>query len=83
MDGQNNSDEDCAELIRLLQADPITVKFLDFKEREGTGLYKALNVDEFRSRLELAGIPTEHYFPPGADIGASCGQFLQIGKRDR
>ena len=26
--------------------------------------------------LELAGIKTEFYIPPGGDIGSSCGQFL-------
>jgi 23S rRNA (adenine2503-C2)-methyltransferase len=81
MDGQNNRDEDCVELVRLLRNLDIPVKFLDFKEREDRDLKKALNVDDFRVRLAAAGIRSEHYFPPGADIGASCGQFLQLGRK--
>lgn len=75
--GVNDGDHHIAELQRLLTGRGIPVKFLAFKARPGDSLQPSERVDWFRKCLEHNKILTEFYDPPGSDIGAACGQFLQ------
>jgi 23S rRNA (adenine2503-C2)-methyltransferase len=74
--GVNDRDEDVEGLVELLKHDPINVKFLAYNEKPGLEMHQSSRVGLIRDRLEKEGITTEHYTPPGSDIGSSCGQFL-------
>lgn len=76
MDGVNDRDEDVRALSEELGRRAV-VKLLRFAEHgRDPGLVGSSRTDEFRAKLEAAGLRTECYSPPGRDIGASCGQFL-------
>lgn len=74
--GVNDRDEDLSGLVALLRGRGISVKFLMYNEKPSAAFQESKRVAEFRNALESAGIATEHYRPPGWDIGSSCGQFL-------
>ena len=75
----NDRDKDLSALVELLKGTGIPVKFLSFNPRKGYSLEGSPKdrVGEFMSTLSFEGIKTEFYMPPGADVGASCGQFLE------
>lgn len=77
--GINDTDEDVARLGRLLRGRSIPIKFLAFKPKaDGLQPTSLERVAVIREYLEYYGdVKTEFYDPPGGDIGASCGQFLQ------
>lgn len=76
MENINDRDEDANALISLLKNKNIPLKFLRYSERKAVDLKRSSNVENFRQKIENAGIATEFYAPPGNDVGASCGQFL-------
>lgn len=76
IEGINDSEKDLVALIRLLKNRDIPVKFLAFNEKPSIDFKESKRIKLFRNVLELEGIKTEFYNPPGADIGSSCGQFL-------
>lgn len=76
--GVNDTFNRIHELRRLIEADPIPVKFMQYNPLPGDPLRSPDPewTDFLRSQLENAGIPTEYYASPGADIQAACGMFL-------
>jgi 23S rRNA (adenine2503-C2)-methyltransferase len=76
IDGVNDKEIDSHHLICLLQNKPISVKLLKFNEKNDVDLKGSDSVFRFKKELEDGGLNVEYYEPPGADIGASCGQFL-------
>ena len=76
--GENDTDEDGFNLVKLLDRRGIPIKFLRFNDKS-TSPNKRTEMERisiFRKGLELRGVKTEYYEPPGKDVGASCGQFL-------
>jgi len=75
--GINDSFEDATALRDLLRGTGISVCFIRFNEGADKDLYRSVDTDRFRNFLHANGIESESYTPPGADIGASCGQFTK------
>jgi 23S rRNA (adenine2503-C2)-methyltransferase len=76
--GVNDSDLELDNLKVALGKFNIPACFIVFNEGASDGLHRASasRLDTFISELKCAGIEAHSYRPPGADIGASCGQFL-------
>jgi 23S rRNA (adenine2503-C2)-methyltransferase len=78
IEGMNDRQSDAMFLAEAALARGWPVKLLDFKPHGG--LLRSWSYDKvlerFRRWLSYAGAAVEVYSPPGADIGASCGQFL-------
>ncbi len=84
----NDSDANVSRLAMLLRGRNIPIKFLAFKPKaDGLQPTSPERVAVIREYLEHYGdVRTEFYDPPGGDIGASCGQFLQqltLGSSDQ
>ncbi len=77
IEGENDREEDVAELVRLLKGRDLPVKFLRYNPKPECAWTPSPRVRRIRNALEENGIKTEFYAPPGADIGSSCGQFLE------
>lgn len=75
--GVNDSFKDADLLSDLLRGTGITVCCIQFNEGADKYLYRSVNTERFRNLLHANGIESESYMPTGADIGASCGQFLK------
>jgi 23S rRNA (adenine2503-C2)-methyltransferase len=76
MNDVNDDVNDATRLIELLKGKPIAVKLLKLSEKPGDNLSESKRIKEFQAMLEVGGITTEYYEPPGSDVGSSCGQFL-------
>lgn len=68
--GVNDSNQDLAFLVEA----KLPICFIEFNE--GVNDFRASpRLSYFVDTLKSNGIEVESYAPPGADIGASCGQF--------
>ncbi len=74
IDGVNDTREDAKLLSELVK--PFPVKVLKLSEKHDSGLEGSVYAQQFRQWLDEEGVQNEYYEPPGADVGASCGQFL-------
>lgn len=74
MKGANDTYEDAKLLSKLIP--PFPIKILKLSEKESNALTSSPDVSQFRAWLDELGVENEYYEPPGADVGASCGQFL-------
>lgn len=74
----NDSAQDVLRLITLLQVPNIPVKFLRYNPVPGDTVQSPdeVRVSRFRNFLRAAGVTSEWYDSPGADIAAACGMFL-------
>lgn len=73
----NDDDWSCRVLISILQAYDFPIKFLRFSERPDKAVC-AITEERRRAfvdRVRQAGVRTEEYTPPGADILGACGEF--------
>lgn len=77
IEGYNDGAESATKLAEIATCWGWPVKLLDFKPHGGMtkSASYAEAFDRFRRLLEAEGATVETYSPPGADIGASCGQF--------
>lgn len=76
IDKINDSDEDLEKIIKIGNKYRIPLKLLKFNPTEY--LSCSPRVDFWFKRLsEKYGAPVYLYFPPGPNIGSSCGQFTK------
>jgi 23S rRNA (adenine2503-C2)-methyltransferase len=77
LEGVNDSRQDAADLIPLLQGRPAKVNLIPFNPVEGIEYSRTpqKRVDAFRKVLMDAGIVTITRRPRGEDIAAACGQL--------
>jgi 23S rRNA (adenine2503-C2)-methyltransferase len=75
--GINDAKEHAEELSRLLRGHPCTVNLIPYNPIPGMRLNRPEKevIDEFRSILTDAGIPTTWRYTKGKDIAAACGQL--------
>lgn len=76
VEGENDSDEELNAMCELIP-NGFTVKFLDFKTSYKSPLSKSNKLGKWMRTLELCGINTEFYYPPGEQIQGSCGLFTE------
>lgn len=78
IDGVNDTPNDAIRLCSLIKGKGFNVKFLFYNEKQSLGMHPSeiYKFEIFKSYLDLIGIDSEYYKPPGLDVGASCGQFL-------
>lgn len=79
IDGVNDTQEDAERLREMLTGTGFSVKFLFFNEKPTLDAHRSNRekMKIFTDLLDDVGIESEYYIPPGLDIGASCGQFIQ------
>lgn len=78
INGINDNYSDADKLASLLEGTGFNVKFLLYNEKVSVDAH-ASDIEKFkmfRSILDMVGIDSEYYIPPGLDVGASCGQFM-------
>lgn len=75
--GINDAKEHAEELSRLLRGHPCTVNLIPYNPIPGMRLNRPEKevIDEFRTILTDAGIPTTWRYTKGKDIAAACGQL--------
>jgi 23S rRNA (adenine2503-C2)-methyltransferase len=77
IDGVNAAPEDAEKLARLLGRGNLNVNLIPMNPVEGLSFLpppKAA-IEEFRARLERAGVPAHVRRPRGREIDAACGQL--------
>ncbi len=73
----NDTEQDCADLVRLLSDFPCRVNLIplsEIEEYEGRTSHRE-TVEKFIRRLEKAGINTTVRWSKGTDVNAACGQL--------
>ncbi len=83
LSGINDQLEHANELAALLRGKQCTVNLIPYNPVEGLNLQRPEKemIEQFRNRLESAGINTTWRYTKGKDIAAACGQLaLQTGQ---
>ena len=77
IDGINDGEEEAKELSLLLAGQQCTVNLIPYNPIPGLKIRRPdkRSIQQFRSILEEAGIPTTWRYTKGKDIAAACGQL--------
>lgn len=75
--GLNDSNRHLEEMVELTKEFKIPIKFIIFNPTKE--LKKSKNLDNWLKRLNLEcpDVKIKFYYPPGKEIGSSCGEFTK------
>ena len=85
LDGVNDSDEDCRELLALIKGIPSKLNLIPFNPWPGSP-YKCSSperIEAFARMVFKAGYASPVRTPRGQDIMAACGQLKSASERQR
>ena len=85
LDGVNDSDEDCRELLALIKGIPSKLNLIPFNPWPGSP-YKCSSpkrIEAFARKVLKAGYASPVRTPRGQDIMAACGQLKSASERQR
>lgn len=78
--GVNDSDEDAANIAKLLKRygllDYSTIKINKYNPVEGCKYKPSKRIEDFLTLLKGFGVKAEYYETNGSDIGGACGQMV-------
>jgi 23S rRNA (adenine2503-C2)-methyltransferase len=85
LDGVNDSDEDCAALLKLIRGIPSKINLIPFNPWPGSPYECSSNrrIEAFAAKVLKAGYASPVRTPRGRDILAACGQLKSASERDR
>jgi 23S rRNA (adenine2503-C2)-methyltransferase len=85
LDGVNDSDEDCAALLKLIRGIPSKINLIPFNPWPGSPAECSSNrrIEAFAAKVLKAGYASPVRTPRGRDILAACGQLKSASERDR
>ncbi|WP_238531129.1 23S rRNA (adenine(2503)-C(2))-methyltransferase RlmN [Candidatus Puniceispirillum marinum] len=83
LDGINDSDEDCRQLLALIKGIPSKLNLIPFNPWPGSPYVcsKGDRIDAFAKRVLKAGYASPVRTPRGRDILAACGQLKSASQR--
>ena len=83
LDGVNDSDEDCRQLLDLIKGIPSKLNLIPFNPWPGSPYVcsKGDRIDAFAKRVLRAGYASPVRTPRGRDILAACGQLKSASQR--
>ncbi|WP_438995873.1 23S rRNA (adenine(2503)-C(2))-methyltransferase RlmN [Candidatus Puniceispirillum sp.] len=83
LDGVNDSDEDCRQLLALIKGIPSKLNLIPFNPWPGSPYVcsKGDRIDAFAKRVLKAGYASPVRTPRGRDILAACGQLKSASQR--
>jgi 23S rRNA (adenine2503-C2)-methyltransferase len=85
LDGINDSDEDCAALLKLIRGIPSKINLIPFNPWPGSP-YECSDdrrIESFAAKVLKAGYASPVRTPRGRDILAACGQLKSASERAR
>jgi len=85
LDGVNDSDEDCRQLLALIRGIPSKLNLIPFNPWPGSP-YRCSSperIEAFAKRVLKAGYASPVRTPRGQDIMAACGQLKSASERER
>jgi len=85
LDGVNDSDEDCRQLLALIRGIPSKLNLIPFNPWPGSP-YRCSSperIEAFAKRVLRAGYASPVRTPRGQDIMAACGQLKSASERER
>ena len=85
LDGVNDSDEDCAALLKLIKGIPSKLNLIPFNPWPGSPYECSSDerIEAFAAKVLKAGYASPVRTPRGRDILAACGQLKSASARDR
>ena len=85
LDGVNDSDADCAELLRLIRGIPSKLNLIPFNPWPGSPYECSSDkrIEAFAAKVLKAGYASPVRTPRGRDILAACGQLKSASERAR
>ena len=85
LDGVNDSDADCAALLRLIRGIPSKLNLIPFNPWPGSpyGCSSDKRIEAFAAKVLKAGYASPVRTPRGRDILAACGQLKSASERSR
>ena len=85
LDGVNDSDADCAALLRLIRGIPSKLNLIPFNPWPGSPYECSSDkrVETFAAKVLKAGYASPVRTPRGRDILAACGQLKSASERSR
>ena len=85
LDGVNDSDEDCAALLKLIRGIPSKLNLIPFNPWPGSPYECSSDrrIEAFAAKVLRAGYASPVRTPRGRDILAACGQLKSASERGR
>ena len=85
LDGVNDSDEDCAALLKLIKGIPSKLNLIPFNPWPGSPYECSSDerIEAFAAKVLKAGYASPVRTPRGRDILAACGQLKSASERSR
>ena len=85
LDGVNDSDADCAALLRLIRGIPSKLNLIPFNPWPGSPYECSSDkrIEAFAAKVLKAGYASPVRTPRGRDILAACGQLKSASERSR
>ena len=85
LDGVNDSDEDCAALLKLIKGIPSKLNLIPFNPWPGSPYECSSDerIEAFAAKVLKAGYASPVRTPRGRDILAACGQLKSASERVR
>ena len=85
LDGVNDSDEDCAALLKLIKGIPSKLNLIPFNPWPGSPYECSSDerIEAFAAKVLRAGYASPVRTPRGRDILAACGQLKSASERGR
>ena len=85
LDGVNDSDEDCAALLKLIRGIPSKLNLIPFNPWPGSPYECSSDkrIEAFAGKVLRAGYASPVRTPRGRDILAACGQLKSASERGR
>ena len=85
LDGVNDSDEDCAALLKLIKGIPSKLNLIPFNPWPGSPYECSSDkrIEAFAAKVLKAGYASPVRTPRGRDILAACGQLKSASQRGR
>ncbi len=85
LDGVNDSDEDCAALLKLIKGIPSKLNLIPFNPWPGSPYACSSDdrIEAFAAKVLKAGYASPIRTPRGRDILAACGQLKSASERQR
>ena len=85
LDGVNDSDEDCAALLKLIKGIPSKLNLIPFNPWPGSPYECSSDerIEAFAAKVLKAGYASPVRTPRGRDILAACGQLKSASERGR
>ena len=85
LDGVNDSDEDCAALLKLIRGIPSKLNLIPFNPWPGSPYECSSDrrIEAFAAKVLKAGYASPVRTPRGRDILAACGQLKSASERGR